>query len=719
MSVRRSISKIVIGIILLSFFAEPGFARPPITRVKNIKELSPEKADRALPVQITGQVRWVNPHKNSLFLYDEESGISVKGPVGDPTIRTLRGGEIIRVNGTTDPGGFSPEVHAEKIFITGRKPIPPARSLFPLEYHSPLIDGDWAQIKGHLTTMTTQRGLQTITLKINRNNVVLNVLMPYSEHNEKRLAELMFKYVHFPAVCSTIFNKNRQAIGRLFLANSSDDFTVAQINVLSESPTELPIHKLYQHGIAGPRRKIQTQGIVTYVNSHELYLRGDLASLKVTTPLITNVQIGDEVQVCGIVWPQPVSPAFRACSIEKIKKASLPAPVRVELENQIDASCNYDLIDMDAELIEVGKQFSGADGVSQQTLLCRASGHLFEAVFPPGTVLGKHLKPQAKVRLVGICSVIRNRNISRYLHVDGFSLKLRSIDDITVLAKAPWWTSQRLVWLLSILLTTMTLFIVWVSLLQRTVENQTDIIRDNVKRASVMNERQRIARELHDNLIQGLVAMEVRLSGCIRKMELNRNKIRNRLEKTAGPTILLQPAIEELTQCSAEEREALNDLWHMMGRCSEESRSSILYLRSGLAGRISLCSTLQEVLEPMADESGISLQIKQEGPVQVFTQEIERNLMLTTKEAVTNAIQHSGTDRMEVTLCYSEETLQIEIQDFGCGFDTRKIQKKDHFGLAGMKERIKQLGGSVQITSAAGDGTKVIISLNLTTEREV
>ncbi|VGO22442.1 Sensor histidine kinase LiaS [Pontiella sulfatireligans] len=693
-------------------------AFPTLDSIKSVRTLSVEKASEGRPVELEAQVVWVNSHRGTFFLYDGENGIFVQGPEESAEAKSLKAGDVVQVKGVTTTGGFAPDIDAHHITVLGHEPRHEADSLTEHQRLSPVFDADWIKTRGRLISMTVRWNMKSISLEVSRNDLLLNIQMPYSESNEVRLTELMFEFVEFSAVCGTVYNPQRQAVGRIYYANSPDDFIAVDLSQNTAPAKLMQVHELYRYGISS-RREVKTHGVVTYLGPREMYLRGEQAALKVAVSTRPDVEVGDEVMVQGVVSPQPVTPAFRARSVEVIGKKDRPLPVRIEANDQIDVSLNYDLIELDAVLVERGKAFWGADGVAQQILLCRFFDQLFEVFFPAGASLSDDLKPGAKLRLTGICNVTRNQNLSWYFQVDGFSLALRSMDDIEVLVKSPWWTMGRLLILLGGMVSVAVLALIWGVVLHRTVERQTAVIAAKVEREAIHEERQRIAREMHDTLAQGLVGMGIQLKSRIRKMELNKKELFAFFKKFDVPDQALGPVLEKIENITSEERKSLDDLLDKMERCSEESRSSILYLRSGMAGRMGLLTAMQEVLEPLADETGVLLSIKLEGQARALKQEIERNLMLTTKEAVTNAVRHSETERIKVVLRFTKEGLQIKVKDDGCGFDADGIQKKGHYGLQGMRERMKQFGGVLEINSEKGKGTEILISMDSTAAWEV
>lgn len=85
------------------------------------------------------------------------------------------------------------------------------------------------------------------------------------------------------------------------------------------------------------------------------------------------------------------------------------------------------------------------------------------------------------------------------------------------------------------------------------------------------------------------------------------------------------------------------------------------------------------------------------------------NLLLLAQEGITNALKHAAPGRIDLSLRFAARTVTLEIRDDGAGFDPARVAgpKEGHFGLQGMRERIKRLGGTLEISSAPGRGTTI------------
>ncbi|MDZ8117541.1 sensor histidine kinase [Pontiella agarivorans] len=713
-------------------------AQQVYTNLTSLRALPLEKASQKLPVRVEAQVMWIHATGNGLFLHDGKRGIYAQKPGAAGALSRFVPGDIVRVEGKTNEGFFSTSIFVDRIERLGNKPLPEARPFYTFELYSTQIDCDWVWLAGRIISKSVQMdgsSGRSLTLELMVNSVPVHVQMPWTEEVEKQVDELMFSRVKFNAVAGTQFNMNRQVVGRTFFVNTPDQFELIDNFKPGEGIAILPIHELMRAGDAHHRLPKGTKGMVTYVSDSHLYLRGEKACIKVMTRGRAEVAAGDCIEVEGVVLPNPISPDFAAREIRLVERTGrLPEPIPLTLNDELrarwdnfpEASLNYELVKLDAELVDITESFGLTTGHREKILLCRQGSYLFEAKIPHYAELSEDLKPGAIIRLQGICNLTRSEERSWRLYVDWFWLQLRWASDVAVLSPAPWWTPGRLLWMLGAGSGLTMLILVWVAALRRTVRKQTGVIADQVERETISDERQRIARELHDNLEQGLAGMAIQLRGAQRVLELNREKrlssIRTLLKRVGteqkGIREHLKQEAEEVISDSDRNRHAIEVVQGMLAHCSQESRSSIMDLRGGILERLDFISALKETLEPLARGGGATFELKVTGEVRKLNQAAERNLLLIVKEAVANATEHAGPETVTVELDYRNDSLIIRIMDDGAGFEPACASKAGHFGLLGMQERVNQLKGMLEIESRPGEGTCVKIHISSTMEWE-
>ncbi|MGH9558378.1 MAG: two-component regulator propeller domain-containing protein [Bryobacteraceae bacterium] len=193
----------------------------------------------------------------------------------------------------------------------------------------------------------------------------------------------------------------------------------------------------------------------------------------------------------------------------------------------------------------------------------------------------------------------------------------------------------------------------------------------------ILTERNRIARELHDTLIQGL-------SGITMEMQALLGRIR-----------------------APEECGALQDIIEDAGTCLRETRRSVAGLRSGSGS--GLAAAIERAARQITETQEIRLKLKLEKNPKGLPADVEYNLVRIAQEAVANSVKHSGARTVEVALDCGPRSVHLSVKDDGSGFVENG--KTGHYGLIGMKERATHIGAEFALASAPGRGTTISVVL--------
>jgi signal transduction histidine kinase len=205
--------------------------------------------------------------------------------------------------------------------------------------------------------------------------------------------------------------------------------------------------------------------------------------------------------------------------------------------------------------------------------------------------------------------------------------------------------------------------------------------------ALVLEERARMAREIHDTLAQGFVGISSQLdvvSMCIPGDD--------------------SPARQNL------------DVARRMARHSlTEARRSVMDLRASILDDHDLGAALQNGARLWTAGSAVEIEVGVTGQPGELPQEAEQHLLRIAQEAVANAMKHSGAKKIRITLASENRKICLRIVDDGRGFDAKDIvsSPSGHFGLIGMRERAERLGGEMRLASHPGEGTEVEVTAPL------
>jgi signal transduction histidine kinase len=198
-----------------------------------------------------------------------------------------------------------------------------------------------------------------------------------------------------------------------------------------------------------------------------------------------------------------------------------------------------------------------------------------------------------------------------------------------------------------------------------------------------LEERERLAREMHDGLAQSLGLLHMKLQGALAR-------------SADAPTLAAD----------------LREMVQITDGAYEEVRQSIFGLRTFVSRRLSLVPTLTEYLHEFSAHNGIPVELEVPGgslgPVPVAS---EVQAVRIIQEALANVRKHAAAHRARVRLERDGAWLRVTVEDDGVGWDHLPSPNGLHFGLQTMRERAESLGGRLEIEAAPGRGARVVATL--------
>ena len=279
-------------------------------------------------------------------------------------------------------------------------------------------------------------------------------------------------------------------------------------------------------------------------------------------------------------------------------------------------------------------------------------------------------------------------------HATEAVLIVQDAADIDLLARPPWWTVLKLIVVIGVLCLVILSILVWNRTLRTLAERRgRELFRQQIDSATSklrVVERTQLAVELHDSLSQVL----------------------------AGVAMELEAARQFPSGAAHELLHHLESAWNTLKSCRSELRNCLWDLRSEALEEHDMETAVRMVLQPHID--GIRLAVRFAVPRLNLTDNTAHAILRIIRELTQNAIRHGKAHSLRIAGSVENGELRFSVTDDGIGFnpDLAPGVREGHFGLTGIRERVRQLNGILRIESAEGRGTKVTISVKLPKETQ-
>ncbi|HXH07811.1 MAG TPA: histidine kinase [Vicinamibacterales bacterium] len=661
---------------------------PVLTSLQAIRALSQDEGAKGYPVRVRGTVTHFDElHKSGLIVHDGAFGQYVVDPSAAEALRVwreLRRGDVVEIEGYTVRGGFAPNVMPTRLWRLGRAPLPPPKRIPYSRLLTGRHDCDYVEIEGVVqrTWMSSDPEMRAMFADVATEEGVVRAW--FWSHAPGDLVRLIDARVRLRGNAGTIFGATEQLRGVSLFGGRTSEVTLLDPPPDPFSRPLRPIGSIYHYSLAGEvNRRIRVRGVATayiagrpvevydftsrarfrYVN-HVLYVRDDTGAVRIETEQGLPVRPGQLVEAAGFAAPSPGKPILRNAVFRVVGAAAQPAPVYVPPGRALAP-------ENDAELVRMEGQFLGLLTTAAERVLVIKAG---EAAFHAGLEVDRsggaldEIRPGSLVTVTGVYS---------YQHgpPPSFRLHLRSPDDVVVTAPAPWWTMRHSLVMLATLGLGGALVAVWVRATARRRRQQYQ---------AVLTERNRVARELHDTLEQGLSGLALQLEAVAARLEATPEEARQSLEVAR----------------------------QMLRYSLEETRRSVMDLRAQALESRDLAGALSLLARQMTLGTPTRAEVRVEGPRERLDAAEEHHLLRIGLEALTNALKHAGATEVVIDLRFTGREVELAVRDNGRGLGHGVDEiPGTHFGLQGIRERVNKLGGTLRIDSLPGRGTRLAVTV--------
>lgn len=687
-----------------------GASVEPLTSCAQVRALGRDAAEKGRLVRLRGIVTLVPgaPGEVKNFTLDDGAGVWVSPPPpssGSELPQDLRVGQIIELEGETAAGRFSPLVVARKIRVVEEGGLPAPRTALIQDLNSGALDSQRVQLRGVVRSAdwVKEAAHWELRLHVRSPHGLFSYFLIAASPGE--IEGLVDSEVTLTGVCLSFFNSRRQFLGARLYSNFGEDVRIDRPGKLD--PFAVPHIGLREVMTFSPSggnlHRKQVRGVVTLARSGRFFfIEQDGAALRVNTRQTDALDPGDVVEASGFLELLHHRAEMQEAVFRKVGHETPPEPVAIRREQAfvLEPQTIYAVPqDFDDRLVSIEGSFVGLDGRQGESVRVNimSSGALVSGDLADSSQRAalEAIRPGSLVRISGICQMTysASKPVLEWPQPIEMRLLVRDATDVKVIAAASWWTAERLLAVLATLTLVLFASLAWIYLLRRKVSQRGQELAEAMRARrdaavefeTVLRERSRLAADLHDTMEQSLTGMA---------MQLEAGKV---LRATAPERS--ERHMELARQLLASSREDL--------------RRSIWNLRANPLEQLTFTEALREVTANRAVGLGVEVSLHTEGDERPLPDFVAGNLLLLAQEAITNALKHAEAKLIEVRLKFEERRVTLEIRDDGKGFNPSAAAgpQLGHFGLQGMRERVKRLGGEIDIQSAPGRGTSIVASV--------
>lgn len=694
-----------------------------LTNALQIISLPAEKAAQSLKVAVIGVVTASDPALNGrFFLQDATSGVFVDNVYG----KHLEPGQVVQVTGITYPGAYAPTITAPKVRTMGPGVLPPAK---PVSVEQ-LMSGSEDSQRIEIMAIVRDARLDGTRLAVDladggyRFRAYLVVLPGYpceklvgslvrlrgtaAEAHNRPLRQLIQVEVYVPRLADLVVEK----------PEAMDPF---------DRPV-LPLNNLAQYRRDNSLgQRVHVRGIVTLQKPGEgLFLQDDRGSLQIQCRQASLCFPGDTVEAVGFPSFQNFLPLLEDAVFRKTPASKAIVEPRAITIDQVQGGLHHaEFVSLSGKLIErtvrPGRVAKSSATNGTTVLVLQGSNFTFsaEADYAPGQDDLTSVPIGSTVRAKGVCLTEINSDGK----LRSFQILMRQPGDLLLLRQPSWLTPRRLLIGLVLLGAVLIVIASWVVMLsrknaalnfligeresaQRALQQAHDQLEHKVKERTeqlkfeitarkesevqfkaVLSERTRLAQELHDTVEQTLTGIALQLDTAAKLRLRNAGTSLHHLELARS----------------------------LMARSQVEVRQSIWDLRSRALEQFDLGRALAQSARQITSGTAIRLDFTTRGDPGALPEIVEENLLRIGQEAVANIIKHSRAASVNMQLCFEPGQVRLAVADNGVGFDRDQVAgpNEGHFGLLGMSERARRLGGRFILFSRPGQGTSLRVEIPL------
>ena len=702
------------------------FAQPTngaLTNAVQVISLSAEKAAKYLKVAVTGVVTASDPTLNGrFFVQDTTGGVFVDNVNGSH----LEPGQIVAVSGLTYQGAYAPTITAPKVHVLGAAELPSARVVSVEQLMSGAEDSQRIEISGIVRDARVDGARLAIDLAAGGYRFRAFVTAPGGYD----FGKLVGSEVRVRGTAAEAHNRSlRQLIlVEVYIPRLADLLVEKPEPVNPFDRPVIPLNNLAQYRRDNSLgQRVHVRGVVTLQKSGEsLFLQDERGGLQVQSRQATACAPGDTVEAVGFPSFENYLPLLQDAVFRKVQTPPIviqPKPVTID---EVQSGLHHaEYVSLTGKLIERTVRQGSASAIppsgTSTVLVLQGSNLTFtaEADYAPGQLELRAIPIGSLVLVKGVCLTEINSDGK----LKSFQILLRYPGDTSILQRPSWLTPQRLLIGFLAVCSVLIVIVSWMVMLSRknAALNYLIVERENAQRA-LQQAHDQLEEKVRERTEQLKFEITARKESEVQSKAVltERTRLAQELHDTVEQT-LTGIALQLDTAAKLHHRNSDNSLRHLelarslMAKSQVEVRQSVWDLRSRALEQFDLARALAEGARQITYGTDVRVQFRNSGKPHVLPEVIEENLLRIGQEALTNIIKHSKCTAVDMELRFDPGQVNLQVQDNGIGFDRDQVAgpNEGHFGLLGMAERARRLGGKFHLSSKTGEGTIVRVEIKL------
>ena len=639
-----------------------GLRAAPLTTAAELAAVNRGENTEADGFAITATlVRVCSPEKTDSLCVSDCSGYTTLRLPLNLRPAGLAAGCSLRLSGGIDyEAQLAPAIVATNCVVIAEGPAPTPRDVSIREVHSGKFDFQLVRATAVLHDAFRDEIDKGITfLVLMQGRQTLYAALPNEYLTEEDFAHLIGATVSITGICDAFCGTSRRYRGRTVNPTEKGDIAVIEPSakdIFSEPDiSELKLASPDQLHAFG-RHTAKGRVVAVWDSSSILVKRANGEFVTILSAQDGLPRVGETIIACGFPETDLYTITLTRAAWKKI--------IRIDgLVRTLPGFGNETRLQLDCDgtvfPVDVSANPSATDGLE---IGCRAA-------------------------FTGICvmDVERLGPNTAFPHIRGFTLVMRPNDTVEILSRPSWWTPERAWTAFGGFSALLLAALAWIITLRRVAERRGRALLkgelETAKSKLQVEERTRLAVELHDSLSQTLtgVSMEIAAADDLKG------------DAPAEMVVHLSRAGRVLKSCRSELK---NCLWDLRSTALDEPDMS---------------SAIRLTLQPVVNDDA-SVSVRFNVPRARLSDNTAHALLRIIRELVVNALRHGNATSINVAGSLDGGGLHFSVTDNGCGFDPDDYPgvMEGHFGLLGVEERLGQIGGTLTIESAHGKGSRIV-----------